>query len=412
MSNPWFCCNDKVLEINNVEKAIKLDKGSLYQADISDNKVYKWTKVIAKDPLVAIKNFWKENVKEKQAIMLGYFSYDFAGYIEPKVLDQRDSIINFPEFYFLTSSQFKFCKRNSSNILEAKPKAANQNSNLIKAHLHNLILDTEYKRLINEAIEYISQGAIYEINLSRPMLFQLKEEIEHPDFAQLLMKNNPAPYSAYLPLEKKRSHTLSICSSSPECFLRKTGQEVSTFPIKGTRPKFNDKTKDKLMTQELLNSKKEQAEHLMVVDLERNDLGRVAIPSSVKVLKYAELNSFNHIHHLISEINCIMKPNLDVFDLIRASFPSGSVTGAPKIRTMQIIRELEPYPRSVYTGSMGFIDSQGDCEFSVLIRTCLLENNKLLLNVGGGIVWDSEPEMENEETYIKARSVLNRLTNW
>jgi anthranilate synthase component 1 len=270
-------------------------------------------------------------------------------------------------------------------------------------NFEDLIIDSEYKLIIEQALAHIEKGDLYEINLSRPSLIELSSEISMCELAHIFEAKAKEPYSACLPLDAKRM----ILSNSPECFLRKSGNKVSTFPIKGTRRRYEDSNKDNASIEELMRSPKEMAEHLMVVDLERNDLGKVAQAGSVTVESFAELNTFSNVHHLISEVSCELKDNINPFDLLRATFPSGSVTGAPKIRVMQIIRSLEKYSRSAYTGALGYIDGKGDLEFSILIRSLMVNGNQALLNTGGGIVYDSNPDFEIEETHLKAQSILN-----
>jgi anthranilate/para-aminobenzoate synthase component I len=197
-----------------------------------------------------------------------------------------------------------------------------------------------------------------------------------------------------------------IISNSPERLLKVEDGIVETQPIKGTRPRGSTDEEDRRFMEELKNSTKERAEHVMVVDLERNDLGRVSIPGSIEVRDFEKIETYPVLHHMVSTVRGRLKPGMDGPMALRASFPGGSVTGAPKIRAMEIIDELEPNLRGIYTGGVGFIDFNGSMDISMAIRTALYKDGRLHLNVGGGIVADSVPEDEYEETILKARDFL------
>jgi len=349
-----------------------------------------------------LESFWKENIKDTDSVLVGFIGYDFAGFLEPKVQDFRQTIFPFPTLQFTAYRHFTFANKNSVDIAQNGSIGVETQKKIIE-NFEDLIIDSEYKLIIEQALAHIEKGDLYEINLSRPSLIELSSEISMCELAHIFEAKAKEPYSACLPLDAKRM----ILSNSPECFLRKSGNKVSTFPIKGTRRRYEDSNKDNASIEELMRSPKEMAEHLMVVDLERNDLGKVAQAGSVTVESFAELNTFSNVHHLISEVSCELKDNINPFDLLRATFPSGSVTGAPKIRVMQIIRSLEKYSRSAYTGALGYIDGKGDLEFSILIRSLMVNGNQALLNTGGGIVYDSNPDFEIEETHLKAQSILN-----
>ncbi len=338
-------------------------------------------------PLEILETFWKEQICGTENILVGFIAYDFAGELEPKVLDNKPKLLAFPTLCFRAYRKISNLQTDTSFI---KPKP----------HFQSLISDEAYKTMIQSALRHIEIGNLYEINLSRPFVLDFEYNCDSYSLSKALFQANAAPYSGYFQIDQQRG----LCSSSPECFLQKYGLQVSTFPIKGTRKRLPDINLDQKLVEELLNNTKEKAEHLMVVDIERNDLGRIAKPGSVKVLNYSKPVQFSHVHHLISEVSCEIQDGLNVFDVLRATFPSGSITGAPKVKTMQTIRELEPYNRSAYTGCFGYIDGNGDAEFSILIRSLLINGQKAVLNTGGGIVYDSEPDFEIAETYLKAQS--------
>jgi para-aminobenzoate synthetase component 1 len=200
-----------------------------------------------------------------------------------------------------------------------------------------------------------------------------------------------------------------LISSSPERFVKIKDKTVSTCPIKGTRPRGKTADEDKMLAEELLNSAKDRAELSMIVDLERNDLGRVSEPGSVVVSKNPLLHSHANVHHLSAEVEGRLKKDITAVDVVKAMFPGGSITGAPKIRAMDIISSLEPTSRSMYTGSLGWIGFNGDMDSNLLIRSITIEGNRGRFQVGGGVVADSSPIAEYEETIHKARGILCAL---
>ncbi|MFN8547568.1 MAG: anthranilate synthase component I family protein [Candidatus Eisenbacteria bacterium] len=260
-------------------------------------------------------------------------------------------------------------------------------------------------RVATEAIlEWIARGHIYQANLTYRVARALAVRPSH--LYGLLRAANPAPYGALLAIDRR----LAILSSSPELFLRVRGDEVMTRPIKGTRPRrLDDPRLDRALADELRVSAKDQAELTMIVDLERNDLGRVARYGSVTVEPYPELESFAAVHHLVATVRARLRPSLSWHELLAATFPGGSVTGAPKLRAMEILADLERSPRFVYTGALGWIDDRGDGELNLAIRTLWLDDGVAHFGVGGGIVADSTPEGEWRETEDKARALRRAL---
>jgi para-aminobenzoate synthetase component 1 len=251
-------------------------------------------------------------------------------------------------------------------------------------------------------IEYIRAGDCYQVNLSQRLLAPLRE---HPlDLYGRLRTLNPAPFGAYFDLGD-----FQILSASPERFLRVTNGEVETRPIKGTRPRGRTPEEDAALAAELAASPKDRAENVMIVDLLRNDLGRVCEFGSVRVPTLCEVESFRFVHHLVSEVRGKLRPGLGPLDLLAAAFPGGSVTGAPKVRAMEIIAELEPTARGPYCGSLGFVGFDGSMDTNILIRTFTAGRGWVQFPVGGGIVADSDPAREYEETLHKAAGLLRAL---
>ncbi|HLG28611.1 MAG TPA: aminodeoxychorismate synthase component I [Candidatus Brocadiales bacterium] len=258
----------------------------------------------------------------------------------------------------------------------------------------------EYMEMVRCAKEYIAAGDIYQVNLSQR--FKTQISIPPHELYLKLREINPAPFACYLQFDD-----MAIASSSPERFLRVSkGCHVQTRPIKGTRPRCTDEKDDLQMKYELLSSPKENAELTMIVDLERNDLGRVCNYGSVKVVQKKALESHPTVYHLVATIEGDLHERYDIIDLIKATFPGGSITGAPKIRAMQIIDELEPTRRGVYTGAIGYIGFNDCIDLNIAIRTFLIKGSEAYFQVGGGIVADSDPEKEFEETLHKARALI------
>ncbi|MCX7770147.1 MAG: aminodeoxychorismate synthase component I [Proteobacteria bacterium] len=259
-----------------------------------------------------------------------------------------------------------------------------------------------YCEIIKKTKEYISAGDIYQANISQRFSCDFISDSEF--FYGQLRKLSPAPFGAYFV-----DNDYTIISNSPERFLYRDGDYIETRPIKGTRKRLKDPKGDLKIAEELKNSQKDRAEHVMIVDLERNDLGKICKSGTVKVKDLMRIETYANVHHMVSTICGSLKQGITFSDCINATFPGGSITGAPKLRSMQIIDELEPVDRGIYCGSIGYIDNSGNFDFNIAIRTGIIHKNRLYFYVGGGIVADSDPELEYEETIIKARSFLTAL---
>ncbi len=282
-----------------------------------------------------------------------------------------------------------------------------------KAYIASNFTKKEYVDSIGKAKEYILNGDIYQVNLSQR--FQVKTNYSPFELYERLRRFNPAPYSSFISLDG-----FYIMSSSPERFLSAenvkkeingTGNKlrIQTRPIKGTRPRCLNKDDDVKSRDELLLSAKDDAELTMIVDLERNDLGRVCDFGSIRVTEKKILESYSEVHHLVATIEGDMDKKHGIIDLIKATFPGGSITGAPKIRAMEIIDELEKTKRGVYTGAIGYIGFNRNVDLSIAIRTLLMKDNQIYFQAGGGIVADSNPESEYEETLHKASALMKAV---
>ncbi len=260
----------------------------------------------------------------------------------------------------------------------------------------------EYMKAVNRVREYIAAGDVFQVNLSQRFEADLK--ISPFKLYKRLRAVNPAPFASYLNFPGA-----AIVSASPERFLKVKGDLVETRPIKGTRPRGKDSAEDERLAYELVHSAKDRAENVMIVDLERNDLGRVCHYGTVKVTELAILETFPTVFHLTSTIMGRLRRGKSNIDLLKATFPGGSITGAPKVRAMEIIDELEPTKRSVYTGSIGYLSFNEDMDINIVIRTFLIKEGKAYFQVGGGIIYDSDPEAEYMETLDKARALILAL---
>ncbi len=260
----------------------------------------------------------------------------------------------------------------------------------------------EFESIVRKAKEYIKAGDIYQANLSHR--FWTKCDVPAFELYKALRQINPSPFACFLDFGE-----LKIVSSSPERLLKVEGQDVQTRPIAGTRPRGGNTEDDLEKSLELILSDKERAEHIMLVDLERNDLGRVCEYGTVKVNELMALEEYSHVIHIVSNVQGRLRDGLDRFDLIRAAFPGGTITGCPKVRCMQIIDELEPVARGPYTGSIGYLSFNGDMDLNIIIRTFVIKGKDAYVQVGAGIVTDSDPTREYYETLYKAEALLKAL---
>ena len=260
----------------------------------------------------------------------------------------------------------------------------------------------EYLRAVSAAKEYIAAGDIFQVNLSQR--FETELAVSPPALYEALRSVNPAPFAAYLKWDD-----WTVAGASPERFLLVRDGHVWTRPIKGTRKRTGDPTCDERLKRELLSSEKDQAELVMIVDLERNDLGRVCDYGSVHVTEPVVLEEHPTVYHLVATVEGVLHEGKTAVDLIKASFPGGSITGAPKVRAMEIIDELEPIARNLYTGAVGYLGFDGAMDLNIVIRTFLVEGRRATFQVGGGIVADSDAAAEYEETLHKGAALLDAL---
>jgi anthranilate synthase component 1 len=282
--------------------------------------------------------------------------------------------------------------------IEPLPRAARTGPAKVRSNMTK----AEYEQAVERAKEYIAAGDIFQVVLSQRFEVPLSA---HPfEVYRALRVVNPSPYMFFLKIDDH-----SIIGASPEMLVRATGRRLEYRPIAGTRPRGSTETEDLLLGEEMRADEKEVAEHVMLVDLGRNDLGRVADYGSVEVTELMEIERYSHVMHLVSGIKARLKPGMDRFDALAACFPAGTVTGAPKVRAMEIIDELEPTRRGVYAGAVMYLDYSGNLDSCIAIRTIVVKDGCAYIQAGAGLVADSVPETEYVETVNKARAMLQAI---
>ena len=277
-----------------------------------------------------------------------------------------------------------------------------QNTGIQVQEIHSTLSAHEFMARVKRAQQYIHAGDIYQVNLSHRL--SCKSAIQPWQLFQNLGGVSPAPFSAFMDFG-----SMQVISSSPELFLQMSGQHILTRPIKGTRPRSSDPARDAQLSYELQTSSKETAELVMITDLLRNDLGRICDYGSIRVPELMRLERYAHVQHLVSTVEGSLRSNVPHFAALASCFPGGSITGAPKIRAMEIIDELEPVSRGLYTGTIGYLGFNRESRLGIAIRTAICEGGNIHFNVGAGIVADSEPQAEYEETLTKARGFFEAL---
>nr|WP_296083430.1 aminodeoxychorismate synthase component I [uncultured Blautia sp.] len=354
---------------------------------------------------------------------IGYFSYEYGRKLmevdsaKENLVSIPDSVLVFYDFYIIEDRQEQRTyliangiTREAAKLLDemetrinGKPMYMQKESDTeYSIEVQPNFAKDEYKQAVDRMIRYIIEGDIYITNMTQQLT--VKSDKAPLDVFYDLRKNNPSPFGGYFDYGD-----FQIVCASPERFLKMQKGHVNTRPIKGTRKRGETPEEDLLMRTELENSEKDKSELLMIVDLERNDLNRVCRPGSVKVTELFTVEEYATVFHLVSDIEGDLEEGKTVMDLLEAAFPGGSITGAPKYRAMEIIDELENNKRNLYTGSIGYLTLDGDCDFNIVIRTALHKNGMYYLGVGGGITAESDLEFEYEETLQKAKAVLQAM---
>ncbi|MGE5242429.1 MAG: aminodeoxychorismate synthase component I [Bacteroidota bacterium] len=349
-----------------------------------------------------------------------YLGYELVSGIEPKVAGIRPdpglpvaSATYFPAAIIIDHAQQRtllVCAAERADELlpilqqDAQSSSATPGNAVVAASVQ----EEEAGRFLEQvrrAQEYIRAGDVFQVNLSRRWRVRLRDDVAAIELYRRLGSANPAPFAGCMTFADGRA----IISSSPERLVEVRGGLVRTRPIAGTHPRGADPEQDRQLSRELLRHPKERAEHVMLIDLERNDLGRVCRTGTVRVTEFMALESYRHVHHIVSEVGGKLRDDITPAGTIRAVFPGGTITGCPKVRCMQIIAELEQAPRGAYTGSMGYINRDGSLDMNILIRTIVQDGRNVELRAGAGIVADSVPERELAETRAKARGMLAAL---
>ena len=387
------------------------------------------------DPLAWIENYQKQFAVPKiegldvlAGGLVGYFGYDIIGYIEPKLahFDKADSA-NTPDIMLMVSDRVIVFDNLSGKMYivvysnkehgyqkavdelnrieqlllttQVDPQSKAQSTPVSEADFVSGISEQGYKDAVDKARQYIIDGDIMQVVLSQCMTVDF--DAEPIDLYRALRCLNPSPYMYFMNLDG-----FHVVGSSPEILVRLQNNEVTVRPIAGTRPRGKTEIEDKALEAELLADPKELAEHLMLIDLGRNDAGRVSNTGTVTLTDKMLVERYSHVMHIVSNVTGDLKANLSAIDVLRATFPAGTVSGAPKIRAMEIIDELEPTKRGVYSGAVGYLSFNGDMDVAIAIRTAVIKNQQLTIQAGAGIVYDSVPQSEWDETMNKARAVI------
>ncbi|MGD7010310.1 anthranilate synthase component I family protein [Metabacillus sp. 84] len=358
-----------------------------------------------------------------QSGAIGFISYDAVRHFEALSTQSEDDL-QIPDYFWMIFRELAILDHQSNEVYlivldeadnkeqahkrlyEAEKKwqhpasdSARTEYPLETADIKEHFNPEQFKKAVKTIKEYIAAGDVFQVNLSTRQGVKL---YDHPiSLYEKLRAINPSPYMAYL-----ETPEFQIVSGSPELLVKKSGTVLSTRPIAGTRSRGKNHEEDIKLARELIDNEKERAEHVMLVDLERNDLGRVSKYGSVRVTEFMAIERYSHVMHIVSNVEGELAEGKTFSDIIRAVFPGGTITGAPKVRTMEIIEELEPKRRGIYTGSIGWIDFNGDLELNIVIRTLFAKDGAGYIQAGAGIVIDSNPDHEYKESLKKAAAVL------
>jgi anthranilate synthase component I len=366
--------------------------------------------------------------------LVGYLGYEAVCFFEPSLKPQMAprlaSMRLIPDGIYLladTVIAFDHARRSLSlivNVLDGDIDAANLKLDEIQARIYQPLPPAEkrdvqpsktrsnmtqgrFEDMVRDAREYIAAGDIFQVVLSQR--FTRETNVEPFDVYRAVRRLNPSPYMFFFDFGMVDDEPLFLVGSSPEMFVRLEGRTASLRPIAGTRPRGADSTVDDTLARELLADPKERAEHVMLVDLGRNDLGRVCEYGTVRVSDFFTVEKYSHVMHIVSHVEGRLRPDLTAFDLVRASFPAGTVSGAPKVRALEIISDLEPDARGAYAGMVGYFGFDGNMDTCLAIRTMVGRGNTFSVQAGAGIVADSNPNMEYQETVNKASAMLKAI---
>ena len=394
--------------------------------ELKNKKTYIDGNEIKGEPFKILENLineYKNDLQDDIPLLsgaMGYITYD-SGRILEELPDISEEDFNIPDMKFIFYKNIiifdlindkKYITDLDGNnekihkILKKIDNGHKINDEIVAEKSNNIFysnfIKEDYKSAVTRLKDYIVSGDVYIANMTQR--FWCNNEDDSFDIYKKLRSINKAPFSAYLNFSD-----FQVISSSPERFIQVVDNKAHTRPIKGTRPRGKTHEEDEKNKLELINSEKDKAELLMVVDLERNDFSKVCKPHSVKVRENFKLEEYATVFHLVSTVEGELKEDVSSVKFIKECFPGGSITGTPKIRAMEIIEELEGLKRNIYTGSIGYFDFRGNCDFNIVIRTILKRNNKAYFGVGGGITYDSIEEDEYNETLDKAKALMRVL---
>ncbi|WP_319025609.1 aminodeoxychorismate synthase component I [Paraclostridium bifermentans] len=417
---------DSSKEDKNLSKYSFIGINPFLRFEVKNEKAYINDNIIEGEPFKVLENLIYEYKNDIQDIIpflsgaIGYISYD-AGRLLEELPNTSKEDFNIPDMRFIFYKNIiifdlindkKYITdldgniENIESILTVIHNGEKINDEIVCEKSENIFysnfIKEDYKKAVTRLKEYIVSGDVYIANMTQR--FWCYNEDDSFNIYKKLRSINKAPFSAYLNFED-----FQIISSSPERFIQVFNNKAHTRPIKGTRPRGHNAEEDEKNKLELINSEKDKAELLMVVDLERNDFSKVCKPHTVKVTENFKLEEYATVFHLVSTVEGELKNDVSSVRCIKECFPGGSITGTPKIRAMEIIEELEGIKRNIYTGSIGYFDFRGNCDFNIVIRTIIKKDNKAFFGVGGGITYDSIEEDEYNETLDKARALMRVL---
>jgi len=344
--------------------------------------------------------------------LIGYLSYDIITKIEK--IKQNNKEIDFPEYEFglfdkgivfdhLNSKiYYYYSEKDNFDEINDVLKSDSEIKNISISKPKSNLSKTEFEEIVKKGKEYVNSGDVFQVVLSKRYEFEINGDLL--SFYKCLRDVNPSPYMYYLKLGER-----TIIGSSPEMLMRVTSNKIETFPIAGTRPITENPKINNILKKELIEDAKENAEHVMLVDLARNDVGKVAEFGSVNVPEFRKIHEFSHVQHIVSKVTGNLAQHQNVFDAVSSIFPAGTVSGAPKVRAMEIIDELEQTNRGPYAGALGYFSLNSCADFAITIRSLIVNKQKGYIQSGAGIVADSVPEKEWEETEHKASAMLSAL---
>ena len=416
------CDPDIIWEVKNNAASIKYT-----------DKNYNYKEI--KEPIESLKNiieiskFDKGQIDVPYPILVGYLGYPMIKYMEniklknkdnigipdsilirPKIVtvfdNIKDTITIMTIVYPSDDKDFETIYKKTDDLLKIKVNQLKEsliqpNNNKIKSNLNfkSNYSKEEYFSIISKAKKYINEGDIFQVVTSQR--FETEYDLEATSLYRSLRRLNPSPYLVNL-----NFNDIGLVASSPELLVQLRNEKITIRPIAGTRKRGKNASEDLELSKDLLSDQKELAEHLMLLDLGRNDVGRVAQSKSVKVTEKMIVEYYSHVMHIVSNVEGLIDKKFDAVDALKAGFPAGTVSGAPKIRAMEIIEELENLNRSFYAGCMGYFDANGDMDTCISLRSGLVKDKKLYVQAGGGVVYDSSPDDEYQETLNKARALM------